>query len=483
MKSLPLTALALSRALALITGLCVHTHAEHAEAAEVSYAIHAEGSAARMVGDRKVDQFGWGGGGLVAPELTIGPHFGVELPMGGLVLSDGSSDEMGVMETEGGFGLFALPGVRVRPFGRALAEGGAVIDPGGLWLAGGAGMAYTGDLARAAVDARIGYDLFSSELFRGGPHGGYLQIVETSSEVRPEDARIVMFGLHGAFEPQRKVRKAQTDRDGDGIHDGIDGCPDVPEDDDGFEDLDGCPDEDNDRDGIVDLDDKCPNKAEDKDQFEDEDGCPDLDNDADTIVDKRDKCPLVAEDPDGFEDEDGCPDYDNDGDGILDGDDKCPDEDETFNDYADDDGCPDTVLARVVGDEILLDERVYFHVNSHKVAVRSWPLLQAVAKLLGENVEYTLVRVQGHADDTGEDEWNQKLSERRSHAVRDMLIQFGVAETRLIVEGFGEHRPQQEETTVYARRKNRRVEFLILARRRAGDPPVDKPKLNEDPRR
>ena len=64
------------------------------------------------------------------------------------------------------------------------------------------------------------------------------------------------------------------DRDGDGIKDDVDKCPDDPEDFDNFEDEDGCPDPDNDRDGIPDVDDKCPNIPEDKDGFQDEDGCP-----------------------------------------------------------------------------------------------------------------------------------------------------------------------------------------------------------------
>src|SRR4029077_2436402 len=64
------------------------------------------------------------------------------------------------------------------------------------------------------------------------------------------------------------------DRDGDGIKDDVDQCPDNPEDYDDFEDEDGCPDPDNDRDGIPDVDDKCPNVPETKNGFEDEDGCP-----------------------------------------------------------------------------------------------------------------------------------------------------------------------------------------------------------------
>jgi outer membrane protein OmpA-like peptidoglycan-associated protein len=74
-----------------------------------------------------------------------------------------------------------------------------------------------------------------------------------------------------AFEPM-EVR----DADKDGIADKSDGCPDVAEDMDTFEDTDGCPDPDNDMDGIADSADPCPMTAEDKDSWQDEDGCPEL---------------------------------------------------------------------------------------------------------------------------------------------------------------------------------------------------------------
>lgn len=98
------------------------------------------------------------------------------------------------------------------------------------------------------------------------------------------------------------------DPDGDGIRGEDDGCPDRPEDLDGFEDGDGCPDVDNDYDGVPDIVDLAPNLPEDFDGFEDSDGRPDLDNDNDGIADVDDLCPDRAEDFDGFEDGDGCPD-------------------------------------------------------------------------------------------------------------------------------------------------------------------------------
>ena len=66
-----------------------------------------------------------------------------------------------------------------------------------------------------------------------------------------------------------------VDKDGDGILNAADKCPNDAEDKDGFQDDDGCPDNDNDGDKILDVNDKCPNEAEDFNQFKDDDGCPD----------------------------------------------------------------------------------------------------------------------------------------------------------------------------------------------------------------
>lgn len=85
---------------------------------------------------------------------------------------------------------------------------------------------------------------------------------------------------------------ARFDRDSDGIADARDKCPEEPEDQNGFLDLDGCPDDDGD--GIAYGRELCPTEAEDFDGFEDDDGCPDLDNDNDGVLDEDDLCPQVA---------------------------------------------------------------------------------------------------------------------------------------------------------------------------------------------
>ena len=70
---------------------------------------------------------------------------------------------------------------------------------------------------------------------------------------------------------------AASDRDGDGIPDSADKCPDDPEDKDGIQDNDGCPEDDADNDGIPDKDDKCPTEPGPKNTKDPEkNGCPRL---------------------------------------------------------------------------------------------------------------------------------------------------------------------------------------------------------------
>ncbi len=290
------------------------------------------------------------------------------------------------------------------------------------------------------------------------------------------------------------------DRDGDGIKDDVDKCPDDPEDFDRFEDEDGCPEPDNDRDGILDVDDKCPNIPEDKDgfqdedgcpegnkndrdgdgilddvdkcpddpedfdQFEDEDGCPDPDNDKDGILDVDDLCPNDPEDKDGFEDEDGCPDPDNDKDRILDNDDKCPNEPETYNGFEDEDGCPDRGRVVVTDTSIEILDMVYFEYDKAIIKKESYDILDAVASTMQGNPSIALIEIQGHTDDRGNDAYNLDLSDRRAAAVKTYLVGKGVEDKRLTSQGYGETQPLIRESNEKAWAKNRRVAFLIIKR-------------------
>jgi OmpA-OmpF porin, OOP family len=76
---------------------------------------------------------------------------------------------------------------------------------------------------------------------------------------------------------------------------------------------------------------------------------------------------------------------------------------------------------------------------------------------------YVRIEVNGHTDDVGSDEYNEKLSERRAATVEDFLLSQGVPRGQLaIVKGFGKAAPLMEGTSDEARAKNRRVEVRIV---------------------
>lgn len=255
------------------------------------------------------------------------------------------------------------------------------------------------------------------------------------------------------------------DNDNDGILDINDLCPDLAEDMNGYEDEDGCPDSrrDRDRDGIIDSEDQCPDDPEDKDGFEDEDGCPELDNDRDGVPDSQDKCPLQPEDIDGFKDEDGCPDLDNDADGIPDNKDQCPNEPENYNGTEDEDGCPESGKKVIIsGGKIRILDKVYFETAKAVIKTQSYDILYQVAETLRQNPQIALIEIQGHTDSRGSAGYNKSLSDKRAAAVRTFLINNGgINGGRLTSAGYGEEQPVDDEENADAWAKNRRVEFVI----------------------
>ena len=221
-------------------------------------------------------------------------------------------------------------------------------------------------------------------------------------------------------------------------------------------------DGDRDGDGILDSRDKCPDEPEDRDGFEDADGCPDPDNDKDGIPDVVDKCPNDPEDFDGFEDKDGCPELDNDGDGIPDAADRCPNMKEIFNGFEDADGCPDSGRVILQDNNIIILDKILFKTGSAEILPESFPIVNAVADTLIHHPEFTLVEVGGHADARGLPKVNVKLTHDRSISVVDALVKKGIERSRLQPQGYGSYCPVEAARTPAAYEKNRRVEFKIL---------------------
>jgi len=122
--------------------------------------------------------------------------------------------------------------------------------------------------------------------------------------------------------------------------------------------------------------------------------------------------------------------------------------------------------ARVVvtTEKIELREKVFFDFNKTTIKPESFPLLDEIVGVLQDHPEIRKVRIEGHTDEQGSDEYNQTLSEGRAASVRSYLEQHGIAQERLSSVGFGESRPLVDGHDETAWSQNRRVELWIEER-------------------
>jgi OOP family OmpA-OmpF porin len=86
-----------------------------------------------------------------------------------------------------------------------------------------------------------------------------------------------------------------------------------------------------------------------------------------------------------------------------------------------------------------------------------------VGKVKGINLE--VIIAVGHTDATGADGYNQKLSVKRSEAVKAYLVSKGIEKNRVYTEGKGEAQPVADNKTKEGRAKNRRVEIEVVGTR------------------
>lgn len=86
-----------------------------------------------------------------------------------------------------------------------------------------------------------------------------------------------------------------------------------------------------------------------------------------------------------------------------------------------------------------------------------------VSKTKGINLE--VIIAVGHTDSVGSDAYNQKLSIRRSEAVKAYLVSKGVEPNRVYTEGKGEKQPVADNKTAEGRAKNRRTEIEVVGTR------------------
>ena len=349
---------------------------------------------------------------------------------------DYAAEDRGDLSEDKEVGIELEPTLNFRPFGDA-----ALVSP--FITAGIGGGYYSGEFgAYAPVGLGIQLNLKSTSYV-------FLQAAYRFSLSKDDLKDALFYSLGFAQNIGREVPVVQApppppvilDRDGDGVNDADDKCPDTP----GLASLQGCPDTDGD--GIADGDDKCPAVA----GIAKYQGCPIPDTDGDGVNDEEDKCPTVK----GLARLQGCPIPDTDGDGLNDEDDKCP----TRPGPVSNQGCPE-IAKEVIEKVNMAAKNVFFATGSFKLLSKSNASLNEVGNIMKAD-ESLMLDIDGHTDEVGTNESNQTLSDNRAASVRDYLISKGVDEGRMKSTGFGEEKPIADNKTAAGRARNRRTEMTV----------------------
>ena len=114
---------------------------------------------------------------------------------------------------------------------------------------------------------------------------------------------------------------------------------------------------------------------------------------------------------------------------------------------------------RMMSDGKFITYGITFDIGKSTIKPESMGEINRIVTLMKENPELKF-SVEGHTDNTGSAGNNQTLSEARSQAVVDKLVENGIAKNRLKAAGKGQTSPIADNGTDEGRAKNRRVEFV-----------------------
>ena len=102
-----------------------------------------------------------------------------------------------------------------------------------------------------------------------------------------------------------------------------------------------------------------------------------------------------------------------------------------------------------------------FEAEQTELSPKATPYIRTLATFLNQHPQLW-VRVEGHTDNRSSYQHNLGVSERRATSVKFALMQQGISSKRIVVKGFGATRSIANNNTEAGRRKNRRVEVIIL---------------------
>jgi outer membrane protein OmpA-like peptidoglycan-associated protein len=116
---------------------------------------------------------------------------------------------------------------------------------------------------------------------------------------------------------------------------------------------------------------------------------------------------------------------------------------------------------RIMAEGKFVTRGILFDVNKSTIKGESMGTINEIVVMMKEHADLNF-RVEGHTDGDGDESYNQKLSEERAAAVKNLLIQSGIDASRLDSKGYGESTPVDNNSTPEGKANNRRVEFIKI---------------------
>lgn len=110
---------------------------------------------------------------------------------------------------------------------------------------------------------------------------------------------------------------------------------------------------------------------------------------------------------------------------------------------------------------LVMPSNITFATGQSNITSNFAPILDDLARIL-THYDKTILYIEGHTDDVGSFDMNQRLSEMRALSVRDGLLNRQVNQNRLATQGYGESRPLVANNSAQNRAMNRRVEIKII---------------------
>ncbi len=122
-----------------------------------------------------------------------------------------------------------------------------------------------------------------------------------------------------------------------------------------------------------------------------------------------------------------------------------------------------TVSPKLCSDVVnkeLADEKINFESGKATISASSFAVLERVIKAI-KRCPSTKYEVAGHTDNSGNADFNLKLSERRAQAVTDYLLEQGLNSDQFKAQGYGPNVPVADNESAEGRAQNRRIEFKL----------------------